>query len=577
MDALMAALPKAGNRTRVAIVNGLMLAADKAAAAGDVTHARAAFERLSDRTEDASVRAAALCGMARLGDGRAAMVIVKGLKDTDPVVRTVMLGLVRRVPGAEVTAEVAALLPEMQPNGRALVLLALGDRGDAAAAGAALKYADDPDPAVRVAALTAAGNLGGAGAVKPIAAHLAGTPEEEAAAAEKALSILKGADVDAALAGMLEGGAPALRARLLLVLGARNPSAMAPALLAATADADPAVRQAAFKALGMGVAPADFPKMADALVAAPDDTREAAEMATVAAMRRLGPAANAATLLAERYRGNRKKAVRVSLLNVLGASEDPAALDTLRGASRAWNGDLRKAAVGALCEWPTAATLDDLRRIARKGRKDVRDAAFDGVLRQMKRPSDRPAAESLAIFTELFALAKTPEQTKAVLSGAGDVADRGALALIAPYQAQEAFRAEADIAAEKVRRHFYTATTHDGSGEAKRMIDGDMNTKWRSGTMQKPGDWIQVDLGEKGKVTGIVLDTSRSATEYPRAWEIYVCDDPANPGKPVAAGTSETPITEARFAAVEGRYVKIVQTGTADYCWTVHELHVLTE
>jgi len=78
-------------------------------------------------------------------------------------------------------------------------------------------------------------------------------------------------------------------------------------------------------------------------------------------------------------------------------------------------------------------------------------------------------------------------------------------------------------------------------------------------------------------VAGVVLDTSRSATEYPRGWEIYVCDDPANPGKPVATGTGETPITEAHFAAVEGRYVRVVQTGAADACWSVHELHVLTE
>ena len=577
LDALMTALPKAGNRTRVSIANGLMLAAEKTAAAGDVTRARAVFERLSDRTEDPNVRAAAVCALARLGDGRAAMVIVKGLKDTEAFVRVTTVGLVRSVPGEDVTSSVVALLPELQPENRTLVLLALGDRGDASAAGAVLKYAGDPDPAVRMAALAAVGKLGDADAVKPLVAHLTGTPEEEADAAERALTVLKGNDVDATLSGLLEGAVPTLRTRLLLVLGARGMAGAVQAMLVSTEDPDPAVRQAVFKALGMGVSAKDFPLLVDALVAAQDDTREAAELGTVAAMRRLGPGAGAAPLLTARYKSSFKKKVRLSMVRVLGASEDPAALDTLRRAARSWTKDVRKAAVGALCEWPTADTLGDLRTIARKGRKDVRDAAFDGVLRQMKRSSDRPAAESLAIFTELFVLAKTPEQTKAVLSGVGDVADRGALALIAPYLAQEAFQAEANVAAEKVRRQFYTATTHDGSGEAKRMIDGEMDTKWRSATMQKPGQWLQVDLGEKAKVTGVVLDTSRSATEYPRVWEVYVCDDPANPGKLVAAGTSETPIAEARFAAVEGRYVRVVQTGTADYCWSVHELHVLTE
>ena len=577
IDALIAALAKAGNRTRATIANGLILAAEKTAATGDAAHARAAFERLSDRTEDANVRAAAVCCLARLGDGRAAMVIAKGLKDTDPFVRTATLGLVRRAPEKDVTAAVVETLPELQPEGRALVLQALGDRGDTAAAGGALKFLSDPDPAVRLGALSAAGKLGGAEAVKPLAERLSGTPDNEAAAAEKALSELKGNDVDASLAGLLEGAAPPLHARLLIVLGARAAAGVVPAMFADTANEDLAVRQAAFKALGMAASAKDFPELVNALASAPDDTQAAAETGTVAAMRRLGPETNAATLLAQRFRGSFKKKVRVSLVHVLGASADPAALDTIRRASRAWNKDVRKAAVGALCEWPTADTLGDLRKIARKGNGDLRDAAFDGVLRQLKRPADRSAADTLAIFTEMFALAKTPEQTKAVLAGVGDVADRGALALIAPYLTQDAFRAEAGIAAEKVRRHFYTATTFEGTGGAKRMIDGDMGTKWRSATAQKPGIWVQVDLGEKTRVTGVVLDTSRSATEFPRAWEIYVFDDPANPGKPVATGTSEKPIAEAHFNAVEGRYVKVMQTGTADFCWSVHELHVLSD
>ncbi len=578
LDALNSALPKAGNRTRTAIVNGLLLAAEKTAASGDITRGRAAMEQLTSHMEDGPVRAAAMCDMARLGDGYAASIISRGLKDSDPAVRTVMLGLVRRAPEKEVTAAVVAVLPELMPESRAAALLALGDRGDPDAAGTALKSVSDPDPAVRLAALAALGRTGGPEAVKSLIERLAGPSEAEAAAAEEALIALKGADVNAAVAGLLEGGAPALRARVLLVLGGRTAAAAVPTMLYyAGEDEYLVVRQAAFKALGMTVSPKEFPQLVDALAEAPDECREAGEAGTVAAIRRLGPDAGTGTLVAGRYGRTFKKKVRVSLLHVLGAAEDPAALKTLRRAAHSWTGDVRKTAVNALCEWPTPATLDDLRKLARKGRRDVRDAAFYGLLRQLKRPSDRPRTDKLAIFTEMFAMCKTPAQTKAVLSGVGDAADRGALALLAPYLTQDEFRAEAAVAAEEVRRHFFTATTYDGSGEAGRMLDGDMNTRWRSTAMQKPGQWILIDLGDKGKVTGVVLDTTLNATEYPRAWEIYVCDDPANPGTAVASGTSEKPITEAHFAAVEGRYVKVVQTGTADFCWSVDELHILTD
>jgi HEAT repeat protein len=577
LDALNTALSKAGNRTRPVIANATLMAAERTAAAGDITRARAVMERLTGHTEDGHVRAAAMCDMAGLGDGYAASIITRGLKDTDPVVRMVILGLLRRAPEKDVTAAVVAALPELTPDRRAATLLALGDRGDAEAAGAALQCLSDPDPAVRLAALQAAGKTGGPEAVKPLIERLAGKSETEADAAENALTALKGADVDAAVAGLLEGGAPALRARVLLVLGGRAAAPAVPTMLYyAEEDEYLVVRQAAFKALGMTVSPKEFPQLVDALADAPDECREPAEAGTVAALRRLGTDAGGASLVATRYAHAFKKKVRVSLVHVLGASGDPAALKTLQRATHSWTKDVRKAAVDALCQWPTPDALETLRRIARRGRADVRDAAFDGVLRQLKRPSDRPASDTLAIYTDLFALAKKPEQIKVVLSGAGDVADRGALALISPYLAQETFKAEAGVAAEKVRRHFYTATTYDGSGEAKQMIDGDMNTRWRSGTNQAPGQWIQVDLGEKTRVSGVVLDTSRTASEYPRAWEIYVCDAPANPGKPVATGTSETPIAEAHFDAVEGRYVKVVQTATADCCWSVHELHILT-
>ncbi len=578
LDALNAALPKAGNRTRTAIINGILLAAEKTAASGDLSRARAAMERLTDHTEDGPVRAAAMCDMARLGDGRAAVIITQGLKDSDPAVRTVILGLLRRAPEKDVTADVVAVLPELMPEGRAAALRALGDRGEAEVAGTALKCLSDPDPEVRLAALHALGRTGGPEAVKPLIERLAGQSEAEATAAEEALATIKGADADAAVATLLEGGAPLLRARVLLVLGGRAAAAAVPTMLYyAEEDGYLVVRQAAFKALGMTVTPKEFPQLVDALAEAPDECREAAEAGTVAAIRRFGPDAGIGPLLAARYQHSFKKKVRVSLLHVLSESEDPAALKTLRRATHSWTKDVRKAAVDALCQWPTADALGDLQSLVRRGSRGVRDAAFDGVLRQLKRGTGKPAAETLAIYADLFAPGKTPEQTKALLAGIGDVADRGALALIAPYLAQDAFRAEAAVAAEKVRRHFYVATTFDGSGEAKRMIDGDMNSRWRSGANQKPGQWLQVDLGEKTRVTGVVLDTARTAAEYPRAWEIYVCDDPANPGKPVATGTSETPIAEAHFDATEGRVVKVVQTGTADCCWSVHELHILTD
>jgi len=65
------------------------------------------------------------------------------------------------------------------------------------------------------------------------------------------------------------------------------------------------------------------------------------------------------------------------------------------------------------------------------------------------------------------------------------------------------------------------------------------------------------------------------AYDRPAGYSIYVSDDKANWGKPVATGTGERwGITTARFATKAGRYIKVEQTGTKNQVWSIFELDV---
>jgi len=92
----------------------------------------------------------------------------------------------------------------------------------------------------------------------------------------------------------------------------------------------------------------------------------------------------------------------------------------------------------------------------------------------------------------------------------------------------------------------------------------------------KPGDWFVLDLGVENEVKGLTLDTTGSAKDYPRGYEVYVSFDGGDWDEPVTKGKGVKPITEIKFdKPVKTRFIKILQTGSHDtWHWSIHELKV---
>jgi len=109
-------------------------------------------------------------------------------------------------------------------------------------------------------------------------------------------------------------------------------------------------------------------------------------------------------------------------------------------------------------------------------------------------------------------------------------------------------------------------------------IDGDIGSRWTTGTVQKPGQWFQIDLGWELKVTKVILDAAGSGGDYPRGYEVYVTSNTDKLGKPVAEGEGDKALLEIDCEPTLGRYVRIVQTGVQNgLYWSIHELKVETE
>ena len=118
-------------------------------------------------------------------------------------------------------------------------------------------------------------------------------------------------------------------------------------------------------------------------------------------------------------------------------------------------------------------------------------------------------------------------------------------------------------------------TASDGAKDLKFAVDGDSSTRYTTGKSMAPGMWVQIELPEKTKLAGVILDAATSRNDFPRGFEVTLSEDGKKWNKPVAKGKGETARTEIDFDAQTAKFVRITQTGSHKLFWSIHELDVL--
>ncbi|WP_373691671.1 discoidin domain-containing protein [Hyalangium versicolor] len=120
----------------------------------------------------------------------------------------------------------------------------------------------------------------------------------------------------------------------------------------------------------------------------------------------------------------------------------------------------------------------------------------------------------------------------------------------------------------------WTATSSPTSGDVpSSLFDGSMATRWSTGAAMVPGQYLVVDMQATKTFNKIVLDSTGSDADYARGYEVYISNDGANWGSVVASGTGSGPVQTITFSAKSGRYIKVVQTGTASSWWSAREFN----
>ncbi len=377
---LRKALGDAPEAVRSEVAEGCILCAEKLLAAGKADDAAKLYDevRAAELPKQRIVEATRGAILARGAEG--IPLLVEQLKSGDKVMVALGLTTARELSGSGVSKKLVTVLADVTPELKALLILALADRGDAEAMPAMLEAAQGGPAAVRIAAIEVLKGLGDASCVPALLEIVAEDDEQVALAAKATLSALPGDGVDADLVERLSSAKGAQRLALIELVGLRRIDAVPP-LLKAVDDPDANIRSAALLALGE-VAKLDNVAVLIRRVVEPsnaDDVTTAIKALKAACVRmpeREECAAKLASAL-EQASASSKEAILDTLKDMGGET----ALETMASMAKSDDVQLQDIATRFLGKWMTADAGPVLLEVARDPKSRYRVRAMRGYIR----------------------------------------------------------------------------------------------------------------------------------------------------------------------------------------------------
>jgi HEAT repeat protein len=361
--------------------------------------------------------------------------VTKAILGADADLRDVALDRARHgLKGEWFTRTLAdEVLPAAAPAVQVSLVSVLADRGDASALPAITKlHASSGDAAVRAACVLAIGRLGGPAEVAAIAKALA-AGDPEAAAARRALEILRGTDTPAAIRAAATAASGGTRAAIIDVLSARRDRQALADMVAATGDADAAVRQAGVRGVARLGGPDQVAGLVQNLIKAkPGSDRDEVEKAVVlVCTQNPGREQSAEHFLAAFKAAGETD--RETLLPTLGRIGGPAALAIVDGLVA--DPASRRLGLAALTRWPDATVKDRLLELFAKSSDDAeKKLVLAALIRIAPLPDNKlNDAQKLELLKKTMDLCQRDEDRAKVLERANAICTVDTFRFVVPY------------------------------------------------------------------------------------------------------------------------------------------------
>ena len=133
----------------------------------------------------------------------------------------------------------------------------------------------------------------------------------------------------------------------------------------------------------------------------------------------------------------------------------------------------------------------------------------------------------------------------------------------------EAKKAQENLA--KIKTMFKSFKNDD----MRAMCDGNINTRWSSGTPMKKGNWIAVDFGYPKSVSQIVFKLGSSKNDFPDKVEVLAGSSVDSASRVDASLDYKDGTATVKLPNVDAQVVKIVcAQDKPAFWWSVHEIEI---
>jgi HEAT repeat protein len=342
------------------------------------------------------VRAAAVRSLRQLGDVSVVPLLLKvAAADPEETIALEAQNVLRSLPGREMDATLLSALQQSDGRTQLVLIGIVGYRRIEVAWPILLKFADDEQPQVRLAALAALGETATLDGLPTLTSRIIGSQSaEEGAAVREALKVacVRMPDRDACaekLAASLAEAPPAAKTMLLDLLGSVGGSTALAAVARSARDPDASVQDAATRVLGEWLSADAAPELLDLAQTLDDDRlKTRALRGYIRVIRQLGlPAEERISMCREALRVAKRDEERKLLMEVLGRNPSVEGLSLVvpyLGQPRLRNE--ASAAIIAIAEKIAPADRnaaeDALRRVLQSGASDEAKARAQTMLNQ---------------------------------------------------------------------------------------------------------------------------------------------------------------------------------------------------
>jgi hypothetical protein len=382
--------------------------------------------------------------------------VITLLEDQDKDMRALGLEQVRtQMPGAKVTRQLAAQLPQLPTVVQVELIRALTDRGDAGARPAIVSLVAATDQeSVQVAGLRALGFLGMAKDVDLLVRKLDQGNSAVQTAARQSLIRMPGDDVSQSIMTKIDQAEESLQIALMKILVERRAFVVADRLLPFALADDAKLRIAAMAALSELAGPEQMEGLVQGvLTARVGRERDTAEKCVMRVCQRVEESGDAVdSLLAATTRLTPEQ--RVLMLPTLGRVGGSAALNQVGQAIASQEPAVHEAGVRSLCNWPNASVAPELFQIVKTDRHaGCRMAALRALIRVAPLRDGRSDAEKLDLLKAAWPLCQRDQERKLILRRASAVRTVDALRFLTPYLEDPAFAESASQSIVELAHH----------------------------------------------------------------------------------------------------------------------------